>query len=655
MSGSGTAYRVLVNTGTGSGSLRLDMVDNDTIVDALSTPLGGAGAVNGDYTSGESYTINKDAPTQDGGLIVNEVSNGTSGAREWVELLVIGPAATVDLSGWIIDENNGDFDSFTSGKGIATGHIRFANSIPACATGQSLAAAPLGARIVIYNAGDAEGALASYPNDPCDSNGDGVYYLPVGDNPNNTAVLEQCTETPRYSSNPMSLDYSGCTYTSPATSWAPMSLANTGDAFQARTQNAIFYHGFAYGDLSVPPAPNFPDGNPSFNISTLTGTNMAYQFQCGNYFSNSAGQFLRLNAGLANPGAVNNLGNAVFLRSMQLGTFNYADLSNIENCRIEPQVSMSFLQSQVTAGQQAQLSITLKNPYEAIDGFILDLLGIQFTNTLPVGKTLSGTNPVSNTCGGMFAGTSGASSFSLSGVALPTVSQPSSNTCTIVVNVTPQISGEFTSELSAGSVTSAALGAGGGSNIDPASATLLVDAAPPVADLPVTLPSTGFTPSKITALPDQPVAKIYTQFDGLMLEIPKIKVLTSIVGIPITDENWDLTWLDGQAGWLNSTAFPTWSGNSVITGHVWNAMNNPGPFANLAELNYGDKIIVHAWGQDYIYEVRSMEKYVSPTDTSVFRHEDLPWITLITCQGFDEKSNSYRWHMVVRAVLIEVK
>jgi hypothetical protein len=62
VAGTGTTYTVSVNTGTGSGTLRLDLIDDDTITDALSNSLGGAGLVNGDFTTGENYTIDKTPP-----------------------------------------------------------------------------------------------------------------------------------------------------------------------------------------------------------------------------------------------------------------------------------------------------------------------------------------------------------------------------------------------------------------------------------------------------------------------------------------------------------------------------------------------------------------------------------------------------------------
>jgi len=63
VSGSGTTYTVPVNTGTGDGTLSIDLIDNDTIEDGSGNKLGGTGAGNGDYTAGETYTVDKTPPT----------------------------------------------------------------------------------------------------------------------------------------------------------------------------------------------------------------------------------------------------------------------------------------------------------------------------------------------------------------------------------------------------------------------------------------------------------------------------------------------------------------------------------------------------------------------------------------------------------------
>jgi len=58
--GSGSVYIVSVNTGFGSGTIRLDLIDDDSIINALHNPLGGFDSHNGDFDRGGVYQINKD-------------------------------------------------------------------------------------------------------------------------------------------------------------------------------------------------------------------------------------------------------------------------------------------------------------------------------------------------------------------------------------------------------------------------------------------------------------------------------------------------------------------------------------------------------------------------------------------------------------------
>jgi len=169
------------------------------------------------------------------------------------------------------------------------------------------------------------------------------------------------------------------------------------------------------------------------------------------------------------------------------------------------------------------------------------------------------------------------------------------------------------------------------------------------------LPGTGFAPQHATLLSAQPAAQSYADLGDLWLEIPRLGVQMPIVGVPQANGQWDVSWLGNDAGWLNGTAFPTYSGNSVLAGHVYNADGTPGPFVHLNGLWWGDQVIVHAWGAQYVYEVRTVMQ-VSPFATSsVIMHKDLPWVTLVTCRGYDEASNSYEYRVAVGAVLVEVK
>jgi hypothetical protein len=72
-------YIVTVDTGTGNGTLRLDVVDNDSILDFAGNPLGGVGAGNGDFNTGESYTINRSITT-----LVTAGFKSTAGYDGWV-------------------------------------------------------------------------------------------------------------------------------------------------------------------------------------------------------------------------------------------------------------------------------------------------------------------------------------------------------------------------------------------------------------------------------------------------------------------------------------------------------------------------------------------------------------------------------------------
>jgi LPXTG-site transpeptidase (sortase) family protein len=168
------------------------------------------------------------------------------------------------------------------------------------------------------------------------------------------------------------------------------------------------------------------------------------------------------------------------------------------------------------------------------------------------------------------------------------------------------------------------------------------------------LPSTGFAPEIRTALPEQPLEKMYLTENDFELEIPKLGIRKSIAGVPMTNDGWDLTWLADQIGYLNGTAFPTTPGNSALTGHVYLADGSPGPFVSLNTLAWGDQIFIHAWGQRYLYEVREVLQ-VKPDDLSILKHEEESWLTLITCRGYDEKLNEYQWRSVVHAGLIAIE
>jgi len=62
--GAGDTYTVSVEANEGEGSLHLNVLDNDSIVDIMGNPLGGVGTGNGEFTSGQDYIIAKTALIQ---------------------------------------------------------------------------------------------------------------------------------------------------------------------------------------------------------------------------------------------------------------------------------------------------------------------------------------------------------------------------------------------------------------------------------------------------------------------------------------------------------------------------------------------------------------------------------------------------------------
>lgn len=167
------------------------------------------------------------------------------------------------------------------------------------------------------------------------------------------------------------------------------------------------------------------------------------------------------------------------------------------------------------------------------------------------------------------------------------------------------------------------------------------------------LPQTGFAPGKLTALPSQPLDLAYDP-TYVTLSIPDLNVTASVTTVPFRNGAWDVTWLGNQVGYLEGSAYPTWNGNTVLTAHNTTAYDEPGLFADLSQLRYGDQIVIYAYGQAYTYEVRE-KLVVSQTNlAATFKEQRLDWVTLMTCTDFSPAKGEYVNRLLVRAVLISV-
>lgn len=118
VSGSGNLYTVSVSTGTGDGSLRLDLTDDDSILSSLNIPLGGSGAANGNAVS-ETYTIDRTPPAV---ISITPLSPSPTNAAV-VDFAVIfsEPVSGVDLSDLLLTTSAGA--TITSITGSAASYL----------------------------------------------------------------------------------------------------------------------------------------------------------------------------------------------------------------------------------------------------------------------------------------------------------------------------------------------------------------------------------------------------------------------------------------------------------------------------------------------------------------------------------------------------
>jgi gliding motility-associated-like protein len=234
-------------------------------------------------------------------LIINEVSQGPSGSKEYVEFLVVPGTSPyqcsdycLDLRGWIIDDNNGYFSGGGgSGLGIAAGAVRFStNSFWSCV--------PVGTLILVYNDQDLNSALPPVDNSLTDGNC--TVVLPISSN-----LFEHQTVSPTTSSGTYPT-----TGWSPGGLWGPISMANGGDSFQIynATNLTMPVHGVSWVNNSV---------NPIIFFST-TASNAVYYF--ANILDNNPSNQANWVAGTCSapdnqtPGLPNNAANATYIQSL---------------------------------------------------------------------------------------------------------------------------------------------------------------------------------------------------------------------------------------------------------------------------------------------------------------------------------------------------
>jgi gliding motility-associated-like protein len=223
-------------------------------------------------------------------LVVNEFSQGASGNKEYIELVVNGQRTCndtcADIRGWMFDDNNGWYGT----TAISPGCYRFKSDA-------NWSCVPYGAIIVIYNSGDPNASLPA--DDPTDANNDNVYVLPI-----TSAYLEMHATLP----NSTSMTYPSSGFGT-STTWTNLAFNNTNDAVQVidPTNLTTAYHAVSYGSSVT--APVHVSASGSQKVYYLTGSqyNLSSAWTSGSVPANET------------PGAANNIANATWINGMLNG------------------------------------------------------------------------------------------------------------------------------------------------------------------------------------------------------------------------------------------------------------------------------------------------------------------------------------------------
>lgn len=233
-------------------------------------------------------------------VFINELSNGATPGEEYVELIAYNlDCSSVDLRGYILDDNNGLFNktNVVSNTGISQGHIRFTND-------EAWSKLKSPTLILIYNPMHKSPTI-TYPDDPYDTNDDRVIILPsshpllggVNTYPSLTNLEEYGVVRPTYED---------------ISDWNTVFLFDKADAIQIRNPKGEYVHGISYGG-----GDKISGGPDSLHLSDMAATDVVFTFQKVDY--RQAENYVVANGdGINNrtPGEPNNQENKNFLISL---------------------------------------------------------------------------------------------------------------------------------------------------------------------------------------------------------------------------------------------------------------------------------------------------------------------------------------------------
>lgn len=231
-------------------------------------------------------------------LIINEVSNGPSGNKEYIELVVVDSTAfysctntatpCIDIRGWIIDDNSG----YHGTGGIATGANRFSqDALWSCV--------PLGTIILVYNDADVNADIPAV--DLVLNDGNCNITAPIS----NTSLFETNTTTP----GAIACSYPPSGWISGG-DWASTLLANSGDCARIVDLNGCEVFSLCWATQNL--------NNQIYFNSGLSGSDNVWYFNDGDpnlqiNWSEGCTDLTSCGTNEQTPGAPNNLLNQNYI------------------------------------------------------------------------------------------------------------------------------------------------------------------------------------------------------------------------------------------------------------------------------------------------------------------------------------------------------
>jgi LPXTG-site transpeptidase (sortase) family protein len=164
-------------------------------------------------------------------------------------------------------------------------------------------------------------------------------------------------------------------------------------------------------------------------------------------------------------------------------------------------------------------------------------------------------------------------------------------------------------------------------------------------------PVATLTPVASVVPPQAAAAPSTTPNPTMRILAPKADLAAQIIHVYVgSNDTWDISQLDRNAGYLEGTPPIGFGGNVVLVGHVEMKDGSAGPFAHLDKLVVGDPISIIVAPNTLPLEYTVTDKRtVQPDDVDQIRNHGYEEITLVTCGNYDFKSNTYQTRLVIHA------